>query len=202
MIYMINKMNESKYKKQLHSVQKQVNTFLNMKIPTTCPYCGGKMIMKTIGDYDPTSERASDLFCVCENYNTTCTCSLKVKMDSDGKKIPMGLPADNNLKSLRCEAHYYINAVVRYGIFERISEVYEYLSGKENIQKDYLHMSMLQEGRCRSIILYLLQILAAYPDKVNGRLFPFISNFKGVNSFTTTDLEAKKLIEKIRYQIR
>ena len=63
-------------------------------------------------------------------------------------------------------------------------------------------MSMLQEGRCRSIILYLLQILAAYPDKVNGRLFPFISNFKGVNSFTTTDLEAKKLIEKIQYQIR
>lgn len=201
-VNMINKINESKYKKQLNAVQKQVNTYLNLEMPTKCPYCGGKMVIKTVGDFAPDSGNASMLLCVCEHYNDTCSCSLKVKKDRNGKLIPNGTPADKNLKSMRCEAHYYMDAIIRYQIYNSYDDIYDFLSRQENVQRNQLHMSLLREGRCRSVILDLLNLISMYPVKVRGRVNPYYSTQKGVKSISETDPTAKELLEKVKKQIR
>lgn len=199
---MFNKMNESKYKKQLNAVRKQVNTYLNLKMPTKCPYCGGKMVIKAVGDFAPDSQNADMLLCICEHYNDTCTCYLKVKENRSGKLIPNGVPADKNLKSMRCEAHYYMDAVIRYQIYDNYNDIYDFLSRQENVQKNQLHMSLLREGRCRNIIVDLLKLISMYPDKVKGRVNPYHSIQEGVRSISETDPAAKKLLEKIKKRIR
>lgn len=199
---MAKRINASKYKKQLFAVQRQVNTYKNMGIPAVCPYCGGKMILKKIGDYAPTSIHADDLLYVCEKYDDTCSCSLKVKRANNGALLPKSTPADNNLKSMRCEAHFYMDAILRYNIFKNRDEVYNHLSGIENMKKNHFHISMMREGRCREVIVDMLRLLAAHPGKVRGRVHPYHSEFKGVISISDKDATAKELLEKIEKKVR
>lgn len=196
------KINESKYKKQLFAVQKQVNTYRNLEIPTKCPYCGGKMVLRKVGDFAPESINAETLLCVCEHYDDTCTCSLKVRKDENGKLIPCGTPADKNLKSMRCEAHYYMDAILRYNIYDTTEDIYNHLSRIENIQRNHLHMSLLREGRCRNVILDLLKLLSAHPDKVRGRVHPYHAVLPGVKSVSESDSTARELLIKIEQQVR
>lgn len=199
---MIYRKNESKSKKQLRAVQKQINSYYNLEIPQKCPYCGGKMVIRKIGDYSPDSINAEKLLCVCEHYNKTCTCSLKVKENQNGKLIPKSIPADKNLKSMRCEAHYYMDAILRYYIYDTMEDIYNHLSKIENIDRNLLHISMMREGRCREVILDLLKLLAAHPDKVRGRVNPYYSTFPGIKSISEKDAAAKELLVKIKQQVR
>ena len=180
---MIYKKNESKSKKQLRAVQKQINSYYNLEIPQKCPYCGGKMVIRKIGDYSPDSINAEKLLCVCEHYNKTCTCSLKVKENQNGKLIPKSIPADKNLKSMRCEAHYYMDAILRYYIYDTMEDIYNHLSKIENIDRNLLH-------------------IAAHPDKVRGRVNPYYSTFPGIKSISEKDAAAKELLVKIKQQVR
>lgn len=61
---------------------------------------------------------------------------------------------------------------------------------------------MMREGRCREVILDLLKLLAAHPDKVRGRVNPYYSTFPGIKSISEKDAAAKELLVKIKQQVR
>lgn len=155
------------------------------------------MVIKKIGDFAPWSKRADMPFCVCEHYDDTCSCSVKLSRDRAGKLIPMGIPADDNLKSLRCEAHHYMSEIVALGIMRSNDDIYEWLSRREGIQRSQFHMSMFMEGRCQNIILALLETLSRYPEKAKGKVTAYHPVASNVRAFSESDPRAAKILMEL-----
>jgi hypothetical protein len=171
------------------AVKKQ--SYEKKEIPTKCPYCGGRMVIKYIGDLDPESYRANKLICVCEHYDDTCTCSVKVEKSWDGKMYPLGVPADSNLKSMRCEAHHYFAYLEKLDI---MNDSYLWLSTKLGISRDECHYSMFREARCQMAIKATLEVLGNHKDKTQGKVFPYRATLEGIKPYTESDQEAKELL--------
>lgn len=205
------KTNKYRETRRLAKVNKQIKSQVTKdELPKTCPYCGGRMILKKIGDLDGTSYFKDQEILVCENFNV-CGCSVKVNT-CDGKKVPFGIPANRELKSLRREAHYYMEYYTKLSGMTS-SEIYEWLAYKQNISRVRCHFSKMMEGQCRNMIQIFLDAILEYarvnPEKIRKKyqFQPFLYDedycdprISGIwqETWSATDPKAKETIKKIQ----
>lgn len=194
-----NRKTKIRQKKQFNALKANIiNETFDNKVPTVCPYCHSRMIVKKIGDLDPLSPKADQLICVCEHYYDTCTCSVKVKMKK-GKMLMLGVPADENLKSLRTEAHYYLDYLVDFNILQK-NDAYQWLANNIGILDGQMHFSMLREERCRNAIRLIIEVLSRNTDKIEKNIQPYQPKSHNVTAYSESDEYVRTLLKDMLQQ--
>lgn len=120
----------------------------NNFIPTKCPYCRGKVVLKNTNDVfvlPPKYLQNKNVY-VCENYPT---CDAYV-IQSETSNF-QGFVASEALRKLRQITHYYVDIIWKTEILTR-DECYEYLASKLKISKNKCHIAMFDEKLCNKSI--------------------------------------------------
>jgi rRNA maturation protein Nop10 len=171
-------------------------------LPQKCPYCGGKMLIHYPGQKNGKTEKGDHAkqqikpVMVCEN--NTCTCYLNLKTDWTGKLLPVGIPADENLRILRTEAHHYLNYFMQAAGMD-YKAAYQTISDITGLPVSMCHISMMDEVQCRrltaEILKYIVRMGQINPQKLRktGNLTAFYS-YKG---YTFSNAEAQNMVKEI-----
>lgn len=169
MFYRAIKESGSKVNRQAQAI---IDENVNFDLPKNCPYCGGKMLIKPIGELNPNVSNYDKLICVCEHYLITCSCSVPVIKKPNGTLKAKGTPADENLKYLREEVHFYMQQVEQFGIMTK-DEIYIWLSHQLGLANKRCHFSILQDYMCQEAIKSLVKILKNHPNISRKRVRRF-----------------------------
>lgn len=111
-----------------------------------CPNCGGTMILRSAdGIYRDNSSRA--MLYVCKNYPQ---CDTYVRT-CPGTAIPMGMPANGELRALRIEAHRSFDQLYLRGIMSK-QDAYLWLADLLQLPLSQAHISFLGEYYCRKVM--------------------------------------------------
>jgi len=181
-------------KKQLQLVRKAESVEREMReVPRHCPYCHGKMVTKKISELDPGSPRGNQFIRVCEHYGDTCTCSVKLY---DNLK-PKGIPADIKLKLLRCEVHFYIDCLLKLGLFDCRDDVYKWLSFVLDIERTKCHFLMLREDGCQKAITQAVKKLASQPERTKGKFWAYCSPDERYIPYSQREEELNKMLAEL-----
>lgn len=194
---------KNREKKKLMKIKKQVQqTVSSDELPKFCPYCHGHMLLKKIGDLDKKSYYKNRDILICENFET-CGCSVKLNVLPNGKKVPFGIPANSEVKSLRRELHYYMDYYVRLSGMNE-TDVYKWLAEKSNIAVERCHFSMLLEGQGKSMLQMFLDAIYSFvklnPEKMKaaGDFKPYVYDKWYDGTWSATDPKAQETIKKIQ----
>ena len=171
-------------------------------LPQKCPYCGGKMLIHYPGQENGKTEKGDHVkqqikpVMVCEN--NTCTCYLNLKTDWTGKLLPVGIPADENLRILRTETHHYLNYFMQAAGMD-YKAAYQTISDITGLPVSMCHISVMDEVQCRrltaEILKYIVRMGQINPQKLRktGNLTAFYSS-KG---YTFSNAEAQNMVKEI-----
>lgn len=126
-----------------------------------CPYCGGKMILKSgeeIGSFYKEQMRF-----VCENY-PECETSARAEY-SHGKWRMISTPANKNLRILRNEAHFWMEQLVNTGCMSSKEQVAWYISSHSILANGKrIHIGQCREAACKDIIKICIELLFEKKD--------------------------------------
>lgn len=150
-----------------------------------CPYCGGKMILKSgseIGSY-----YADQMRYVCENY-PECETSARAEYYK-GRWQMISTPANKSLRILRNEAHFWIEKLVETGLIGGTTTAYSFVSNKSIIANGRLiHIGQCREAACKDIIKTCVEYL--YENRKKFDRFP--------GFYSSTTRHNKELWEKVK----
>jgi len=136
---------------------KNANSVLWNPVPTTlkCEYCGSPMILKPASFVNV---KYDQMVYACTNY-PECDCYCRVK-ENKGKYLLVSTPADRTLRSMRNEAHFYMDLILKNRIFNNMGDLYEVLAAKSSIGGGYVkHIGECREYGCKEIANFCIDIL-------------------------------------------
>lgn len=111
-----------------------------------CPYCGSTVIYRSAdGIYKENSKR--EMLYVCSRYPV---CDAYVRIHQ-GTRIPMGTPANGELRALRVQAHREFDLLHTSGIMTR-SQAYRWLAKLVGLPEKEAHIGNMGEYNCKRII--------------------------------------------------
>lgn len=116
-------------------------------IPKECRYCGGEVIYvsnKEIYGKEYGADRGSNMCYLC----VSCKASIGVHPYTD---IPLGIMADDNLKTLKKEAHALFDPIWKNGQMTR-TEAYRWLAKKLGIPERECHIGWFDEEMLMRVI--------------------------------------------------
>ena len=108
-------------------------------IPKRCPYCGGKVQLKSADGIYKENSKGIMLY-VCSNYPE---CDAYVRTHA-GTSIPAGIMANRTLRKLRIAAHKNFDIICKNGIMSK-RDLYLWLANLLNIPLSQAHISFLGE---------------------------------------------------------
>lgn len=153
----------------------------------TCPYCGGKMILRDATFLD--HNKGTYPLMVCENY-PSCDSYCTVRKVEKNKVALKSSPANKKLRALRREAHHYMKKLLENGIFETVNDVYWYLTNKSGNSSNMVHIGMMQEYGCKEVIHYCIEAL--YNNKSRIKRFRMWEN-----GYSQNTPELKKMLDEM-----
>ena len=150
-----------------------------------CPYCGGKMILKSgqeIGSFYKDQMRY-----VCENY-PDCETSARAEF-YQGNWQMISTPANKKLRILRNEAHFWMEKLVDTGCISSEEQVAWYISAHSILANGKrIHIGQCREAACEDIIKICIELL--YEKKDDFDRFP--------GFYSSTTRYNKELWEKVK----
>ncbi len=111
-----------------------------------CPKCGSAAVLRPASEIYADASRKDRLY-VCSGY-PECRSYVGTY---PGTIIPMGTPADGDLRNLRIRAHRRFDEVWRTGIMTRENS-YRWMADAFGIPLRDAHIAMFGEYRCRELI--------------------------------------------------
>lgn len=128
-----------------------------------CPYCGAPMILRSAdGIYKDNSQQA--MLYVCKNY-PDCNTYVRTK---PGTALPLGTPANQELRALRIQAHRSFDALHRAGHMTK-RDAYLWLAEILQAPQSKAHIGYLGEYSCKQVILESTRMLWQCELSRNGR---------------------------------
>lgn len=113
----------------------------NMKIPTICRYCGGKVILTTA---KAIYGKGSDPIYLCTMCNAYVGCY-------QGTTTPMGKPANAVLRLKRQETHRVFDQFWQENGWTR-SAAYRWLAKSLHLKEREAHIGMMEMDECEQVI--------------------------------------------------
>ena len=111
-----------------------------------CPYCGAPMILRSAdGIYKDNSHHAK--LYVCRNY-PECDTYIRTQ---PGTSLPLGTPANRELRALRIQAHRCFDALYLTGYMTK-RDAYIWLANLLQAPQSQAHIGYLSEYSCRQVI--------------------------------------------------
>ena len=111
-----------------------------------CPYCGSTVIYRSAdGIYKENPNR--EMLYVCSRYPV---CDAYVRIHK-GTRIPMGTPANGELRALRVQADRVFDLLHTSGTMTR-SEAYRWLAKLVGLPTEEAHIGNMGEYNCKRII--------------------------------------------------
>lgn len=111
-----------------------------------CPYCGGTLVLRSAdGIYH--ENKSGTMLYVCTHYPQ---CDTYVRTHP-GTTIPVGTPANRELRALRNEAHRYFDQLHHSGLMAK-QEAYLWLAGLLQAPLSQAHIGYLGEYYCMQVI--------------------------------------------------
>lgn len=111
-----------------------------------CPNCGSTMVLRSAdGIYRENPDHT--MLYVCKHYPE---CDTYVRT-YPGTGVPMGMPANRELRALRIEAHKYFDQLYLSGIMSK-KEAYLWLADLLQVPLSQAHISFLGEYYCRKVM--------------------------------------------------
>lgn len=112
-----------------------------------CPYCGAPMILRSAdGIYKENAQHAR--LYVCKNYPS---CNTYVRTQP-GTSLPLGTPANQELRALRIQAHRSFDALHQTGHMSK-RDAYLWLAKILHAPQSQAHIGYLGEYSCKQVIL-------------------------------------------------
>lgn len=121
-----------------------------------CPHCGAAMILRSADGIYHENPNQTMLY-VCKNYPQ---CDTYVRTHP-GTTIPVGTPANRELRALRNEAHHYFDQLYHRGIMSK-QEAYRWLASLLQAPLSQAHIGYLGEYYCREVIRESQELLRRY----------------------------------------
>ncbi len=155
-----------------------------------CPYCGGKMVLKSGADIG--SYYANQMRFVCANY-PECESSARAEQHNGVWRM-ISTPANKNLRILRNEAHFWMEKLVETGCLSSDEQVAWYISGHSILANGRrIHIGQCREAACKDIIKICVELL--YEKKDTFEKFPGF-----YSSSTRFDKELWEKVKEIAYK--
>ena len=118
------------------------------RINIKCPYCGSRAYLRpaSMVHGDHTDDAGAKLY-VCARYPA---CDAYVAAHSD-TLLPMGTPADRNLRRKRMEAHSELNRLIDSSLMTR-KQAYRWIQVQLGLPEPEAHIAKFSELRCQKVI--------------------------------------------------
>lgn len=111
-----------------------------------CPYCGSRTVLRSAdGIYQSNLDGA--MLYVCKNY-PSCDAYVRAHL---GSNLPMGIPANWQLRRLRNEAHHYFDQLYKSGYMTR-KDAYTWLASTLGLPESEAHIGYFGEHYCHIVI--------------------------------------------------
>ena len=117
-----------------------------------CPYCGAQAILRP-GSYLFKHPKTEHLY-VCTRYPK---CDSYVSAH-EGNLVPMGMPANSELRRKRQEAHLVFDQLWKSGIFTR-NDAYHWMADLFLIRREEAHIGNFNMDRCDRLIKQSVEVL-------------------------------------------
>ncbi len=124
-----------------------------------CPVCGANMILRSADGIYHENLNHTMLY-VCKNYPQ---CDTYVRTHP-GTTIPVGTPANRELRALRNEAHHYFDQLYRSGFMSK-QEAYLWLASLLQVPLSQAHIGYLGDYYCREVIRESKKLLQRGPAR-------------------------------------
>lgn len=111
-----------------------------------CPYCGGAMVLRSADGIYHDNKNDTMLY-VCTHYPQ---CDTYVRTHP-GTTMPVGTPANRELRHLRNEAHRHFDKLYRNGLMSK-QEAYLWLAAQLQVPLSQAHIGYLGEYYCTQVI--------------------------------------------------
>ena len=123
----------------------------------SCPYCGGRMLIKPAA-YIKSKYENQD-YIVCENY-PVCDSYARVKVNNGSYEM-ISTPANKRLRLLRKEAHFWIDKLIETGIATNYTVAYTMTSQRlSTTNGTRIHIGQCRELICEEVITACVNILS------------------------------------------
>ena len=122
--------------------------------PFRCPHCGAAMILRPASEIYHDAKTNRKLY-VCHNY-PVCNTYVAAHPNTD---MPMGIPADGNLRNLRIQAHRKFDRIKKCGLMTR-ENACRWFADSLGLSLRDAHIGMCGEYRCRELIKLCDEVLA------------------------------------------
>lgn len=121
-----------------------------------CPHCGSTMQLRSAdGIYKDNPNHA--MLYVCRQYPK---CDTYVRTHP-GTTIPVGTPANRELRLLRNEAHKYFDRLYLSGMMSK-QDAYRWLANQLQAPMSQAHIGYLSEYYCKQVIKASQELLLRY----------------------------------------
>lgn len=128
-----------------------------------CPYCGATMILRSAdGIYKDNSQHA--FLYVCRNY-PECDTYVKTQQSS---ALPLGTPANRELRALRIQAHRCFDALHQNGYMTK-RDAYVWLAALLQAPQSQAHIGYLSEHSCQKVIDESTRMLQRCKQRATSR---------------------------------
>ena len=185
----------------------------NMWQPVTqlpkCPYCGKKMVIPQKQSQIMNSLRKCVYFqndelleaiqrnYVCSDY-PNCDTTGRFEYKGTDKSVIriISSPANETLRRMRGEVHYYINICVKQKLFGSENELKDYISAKMPVATGgigTMHVGYMEEYTCKMIFGIIVEML--YNKKNN------IEKFKRFNDSVLEDNKTKEMLDELTFTV-
>ena len=118
-----------------------------------CPYCGKPLILRSADGIYHENPRNTMLY-VCKDYPQ---CDTYVRTHP-GTSVPVGTPANRELRALRNEAHRYFDQLYRSGMMNK-QDAYLWLADFLQVPLSQAHIGYLGEYYCKQVIAASQELL-------------------------------------------
>ena len=126
----------------------------NRRKPMRCPYCGSAMTLRPASDVYTDYEGDRQMY-VCNRFPL---CSTYVGTHP-GTKVPLGIPANGDLRNMRIRAHQVFDLIWKRGIMTR-DQAYRWFADSFCLRLQDAHIGQCSEYQCRELIRKCEGVLA------------------------------------------
>lgn len=131
-----------------------------------CPYCGRKAVLRNASYvYGENCIRPDKHLYVCSGYPEHCNAYVGAH---EHNLMPLGSLANGELRHLRIEAHYALDAVWKRGYMTR-KGAYTWLANKMNLREQDMHIGRFSYYCCQESIRICQELLSERCGKGGDR---------------------------------